>query len=202
LVNGIWYQASNHQDELVAEHAKLEAALENMNQGLCLFDSQDRLVIANRRFAELFGAPEPGASAAAVLSSSGLVGMMKLSQTDSAAVSTCNLPDGRNIAVTQRPVRAGGWVATYEDTTERPAAEARLTHLARHDQLTGLANRVVFQEHMRQILAQARGDSTVAVLCLDLDRFKAINDALGHAAGIRCCVRSRNACASARGTRI
>ncbi len=172
-------QASNHQSELVVQHAKLEAALENMNQGLCLFDCHDRLVIANRRFAEMFGAPETGASAAAVLNSSGLIGLMKLSQTDSTSVFSCSLPDGRNIAVTQRPVRAGGWVATYEDTTERRAAEARLTHLARHDQLTGLANRVVFHEHMRQ----ARADATVAVLCLNLDRFKAVNDALGHAAG-------------------
>ena len=176
-------QASNHQSELVAQHAKLEAALENMTQGLCLFDGNDRLVIANSRFAELFGAPNPGASAAAVLSSSGLVGLMKLSQTDTAAVFSYSLPDGRNIAVTQRPVRAGGWVATYEDTTERRAAEARLAHLARHDQLTGLANRVVFHEHMRQVLGQARVDSAVAVLCLDLDRFKAVNDALGHGAG-------------------
>jgi len=176
-------QAANYQGELVTQHAKLEAALENMNQGLCLFDSNDRLVVANRRFAELFGAPELGASAAAVLNSSGLVGLMKLSQTDTTAVSSCSLPDGRNIAVTQRPVRTGGWVATYEDTTERRAAEARLAHLARHDQLTGLANRVVFHEHMRQVLGQERANSTVAVLCLDLDRFKAVNDALGHGAG-------------------
>jgi len=176
-------QATNHQSELVAQHAKLEAALENMNQGLCLFDSNDRLVVANRRFAELFGAPELGASAAAVLNSSGLVGLMKLSQADTAAVFSCSLPDGRNIAVTQRPIRAGGWVATYEDTTERRAAEARLTHMAQHDQLTGLANRAVFQEHMRRVLGHAPADSAVAVLCLDLDRFKAVNDALGHAAG-------------------
>ena len=53
-------QASNHQSELVAQHAKLEAALENMNQGLCLFDSQDRLVIANRRYAELLAYPSLG----------------------------------------------------------------------------------------------------------------------------------------------
>jgi len=176
-------QATNHQSELVAQHAKLEAALENMSQGLCLFDSNDRLVVANRRFAELFGAPELGASAAAVLNSSGLVGLMKLSQADTAAVFSCSLPDGRNIAVTQRPIRAGGWVATYEDTTERRAAEARLTHMAQHDQLTGLANRAVFQEHMRRVLGHAPADSAVAVLCLDLDRFKAVNDALGHAAG-------------------
>jgi len=186
-------QATSHQSELVAQHARLEAALENMNQGLCLFDSNDRLVVANRRFAELFGAPELGASAAAVLNSSGLVGLMKLSQADTAAVFSCSLPDGRNIAVTQRPIRAGGWVATYEDTTERRAAEARLTHMAQHDQLTGLANRAVFQEHMRRVLGHAQAgraqaghalaDSAVAVLCLDLDRFKAVNDALGHAAG-------------------
>ena len=174
-------QASDHRSELVVQHAKLEAALENMNQGLCLFDRHDRLVIANRRFAELFGAPEPGASAAAVSSSSGLVGLMKLSQAGAAAVYSGTLPDGRNIAVTQRPVQGGGWVATYEDVSERRAAETKLAHMARHDSLTGLANRAVLQEHVTH--AQTQPDNTVAMLCLNLDRFKAINDALGHAAG-------------------
>ncbi len=77
----------------------------------------------------------------------------------------------------------GGWVATYEDVTERRAAEARLSHTARHDMLTGLPNRLLFSEYMPQALARARRTGGLAVLCLDLDRFKAVNDALGHAAG-------------------
>ena len=182
-------QASDHQGELVVQHAKLEAALENMNQGLCLFDKHDRLVIANRRFAELFGAPEAGASAAAVSSGSGLVGLMRLSQAGAAAVFSGTLPDGRNIAVTQRPVQGGGWVATYEDVSERRAAETKLAHMARHDSLTGLANRAVLHEHVAHALAQTPTETqtetggAVAMLCLNLDRFKAINDALGHATG-------------------
>ncbi len=174
-------QASSHQSELVAQHAKLDAALENMNQGLCLFDRDNRLVMANRRFAEMFGTPELGASAASVLHTSGLSGLVMQAETRNASVFSGNLPDGRVIAVTQRPVSAGGWVATYEDITERRAAAHRLDYMARHDQLTGLSNRVVFHEHTARALAS--GPAGLAVMCIDLDRFKLVNDTLGHAAG-------------------
>jgi diguanylate cyclase (GGDEF)-like protein len=176
-------QASDHQSELLVQHAKLEAALDNMNQGLCLFDADNRLVIANRRFAELFGPVEPGASAASLLVGSGLGGLMKHALARQSAVFSCDLPDGRNIAVTQRPIRTGGWVATYEDITARRETEAKLAHMARHDQLTGLANRLLFREHMVQVLGHAQAPETIAVLCLDLDGFKLINEGFGHGAG-------------------
>lgn len=67
---------------------------------------------------------------------------------------------------------------------ERKRSEERLTHLAHHDQLTGLANRVLLAERLSEALSRARRNQTlVAVYFLDLDRFKAINDTLGHAAG-------------------
>ena len=70
------------------------------------------------------------------------------------------------------------------DITERKALEAQLTHQATHDPLTGLPNRTLLLDRLGQILARARRDSApCAVLFLDLDRFKEINDTLGHAAG-------------------
>ena len=70
------------------------------------------------------------------------------------------------------------------DLRERRAAEAKITHLAYHDGLTGLANRLLLHDRLDHALAQAaRVGEVMAVLCLDLDRFKAVNDTLGHAAG-------------------
>ena len=177
-------QELSHAGQLAAQHARLDAALSNMNQGLCLFGTDGRLAVANRRFAELFGAPELGALPEQMMHEGRLQALMIGCQGGEAASFSCDLPDGRSIAVSHRPMTGGGWVATYEDITERRAAEARLVHMAPHDALTGLPNRLLFREHTHRALARLRrGGGGLAVLCLDLDRFKAVNDALGHVVG-------------------
>lgn len=175
-------QASNHAGELAAQHARLEAALGNMVQGLCLFGADGRLAVYNQRFAEMFGPPPSGATQEEALAGEGLRTLRDNGNTHSAAFS-CDLTDGRTIAVSNRPVTGGGWVVTYEDITERRQAEMRVAHMARHDALTGLANRVLFREHMSQALVRARRVGGLAVLCLDLDRFKMVNDTWGHPVG-------------------
>ncbi len=176
-------QAVSHAGELAEQHARLEAALNNMSQGLCLFGADDNLIVANSRFAEMFGMPQVHTSAEAVLREAGLDALSERVRDGTVAAVTGELPDGRLIAVSRQSIASGGWVATYEDISERRRTEERLAHVARHDALTGLPNRLFFLEHMQASLARARRGGRLALLCLDLDRFKLVNDTLGHAAG-------------------
>ena len=92
------------------------------------------------------------------------------------------LEDGRVFMITNQPM-AEGWLATYEDVTEHREAEARISHLAHHDALTDLPNRVLFQENLEAALSHARRGHGLALLFLDLDQFKMVNDTLGHSVG-------------------
>jgi diguanylate cyclase (GGDEF)-like protein len=175
-------QASSHADATAAQHARFEAALSNMVQGLCLFDAEGRLAVANRRFAEMFGQPEIGTDVCALFRDAAMSALRPGAGVASESSLTVTLPDGRFIAVAHRAVQGGGWVTTYEDVTERVEAEARIAHLAKHDALTGLPNRLALREHMQRALPVNLGER-LAVLCLDLDRFKVINDTLGHPVG-------------------
>ena len=96
------------------------------------------------------------------------------------------LVDGRIVNVAYQPIQNGGLVATHEDITERTQSEARIAHLAFHDPLTELPNRSAFGNYLAKTFQSASaGDETFALLCIDLDRFKEINDMYGHAAGDR-----------------
>jgi diguanylate cyclase (GGDEF)-like protein len=175
--------ATTHAGEMAVQHAQMDAAFSNMTQGLCLFDADGRLLVANRRFSEMFAEPVPGQTSDEVLASVGLEMLVDSCRNGAVETVSCVLPDGRGIAVSHSPVEGGGWVATYEDVSERRAAEERLADMARHDQVTGLPNRLLFAEHMRALLTDFQPDECIALLCIDLDRFKIVNDTLGHPIG-------------------
>jgi diguanylate cyclase (GGDEF)-like protein len=90
---------------------------------------------------------------------------------------------GRSIRIIEEPMTGGGWVATLEDITAWREAQEKLAYLAHHDPLTSLPNRTKFREDLEQTLRLVNRDGRLAVLCLDLDHFKEINDSLGHPIG-------------------
>jgi diguanylate cyclase (GGDEF)-like protein len=93
------------------------------------------------------------------------------------------LSDGRTISLVHQPIPNGWRIATLQDITEGRQAAATIAHMTRHDALTGLPNRVQFRDHLGQSLSLVRRGEPLAVLCLDLDHFKGVNDTLGHPTG-------------------
>jgi diguanylate cyclase (GGDEF)-like protein len=178
------------------QNVLFEAALNNMALGLCMFDAEHRLRIANRRFSELFGIPSdklvPGTPMSEVMrlaqaSDSNPANAAAAQQrllADFTIPILTTLADGRLISISHRPMPDGGTVATFEDVTEQRRVEARARFLATHDSLTGLPNRVVFSQEVNGAVELGRRHGRqCSVLFVDLDRFKIINDTLGHVAG-------------------
>ncbi|WP_439572711.1 PAS-domain containing protein [Phreatobacter sp.] len=186
--------------ELREQHRRFDAALNNMAHGLVMLDENLNLIVCNRRYLEMYRmSPDvvrPGTSMMEIVRHSLAQGnynnvtaehlvegyFERLRARD--YVSQRQLADGRVFSVVYEPMPHGGWVAVHEDITERRKAEQHIAHMAHHDALTGLPNRVLLRERMSDWLAgSAETGEPLAVLCLDLDHFKGVNDTLGHPVG-------------------
>jgi len=198
------HEVEESQRELQEQKLRLDTAINNMGEGLCMFDAEKRLVVCNDRYAKMYRlSPEllkAGTPHHEIIEHRIANGILNGETSDSAAkrlISTLNalppdattsrvdeLADGRLICVTRQPMPGGGWVATHVDVTEQRRSEAKIIHMAQHDALTELPNRVRLRVRMDHALAITReGGSGLAVLMLDLDRFKEVNDTLGHPTG-------------------
>ena len=177
----------------------LRTVLNNMSQGVLMFDSETRLIFCNNRYIELYElSPEivkPGCLLRDLLRHRSELGTFSGDVDEYVARLTAgiaegktfshivNLPDGRAFSVVNKPIPGGGWLATHEDVTERQRSEERIAHMARHDALTDLPNRVLLLEQLNHEIKRVKRGECLAVLCLDLDQFKSVNDALGHHIG-------------------
>ena len=175
----------------------LNTALAGLPQGLCIFDDDLRLIACNAKYAEMYGlGPDlirPGTPFRAILEQRVRNGTSPvdaqnyveetLATPHTSITLEQNLLDGRIISLLRAPLSTGGRVTIHIDVTEKRSSERQIAFLAHHDALTGLANRVQLREHIDKTVESLRPGEQASVLCLDLDRFKVINDTLGHSVG-------------------
>ena len=191
--------------QLAERSLLLDMVLKHMPSGISMFDSEQRLVMCNDRYVEMYDLPadltrtgtplvdlmrhelgrEKPAYSPQTLEEQNQVIAGYLAQVNRGQpfAYTHLLGNGRCVRVNAGPMPGGGWVDAHEDITHQMSLENRITHLALHDGLTDLPNRMLFNDRLEQALASADAGANVAVLCLDLDRFKEVNDTFGHAVG-------------------
>ena len=182
--------------------ARFAAALAHIGQGVAMYDRHEALVVANTRYCEMYGLAKedarPGIPFRGLIARCQAAGnfaglaiddiyalRMKRILTRQSATLIEEPRPGVTIRVQIEPLEDGGWMATFDDITEQRRAEQHAAFLARHDVLTGLPNRVMLRERVEQDLAKASRGHPFAVMLLNLNRFKAVNDLLGHPAGDR-----------------
>ena len=179
----------------------LEAVVENFPGGICVFDGDLRMVLCNERLRRLLDYPEtlfaggyptmeelfrfnatrgeygPGDAEEQVAQ------RMRRTRKRKAHVFERTRPNGTVVEVRGAPIAGGGFVTTYFDVTEQRRTQSTIAHMAYHDTLTNLPNRVLFADRLQTAIALAKRNGLMAVHCLDIDGFKTVNDRLGHQSG-------------------
>ena len=206
----IFVRALIAREREAALAGQFDAALNNMPHGLCMFRADGRLAVMNHRFSEMLALSDDfvqrGAGVSDICSACVVAGSIapasakqilqeiENSQVGDIITTDPDISKNRSLSWTFQPMVGGGTVVLVEDITERKEAEARISHLARYDELTELPNRVNFRDEIGRLLAVQQGaDQLSALLFVDLDRFKQVNDTLGHPCGdqLLCAVANR-----------
>ena len=194
----------DHRGRLEQVNLWLDVALNNMQRGLAMFDTEERLVISNANYQRMYdlrpdltmyGTPladilAHGAGSSVADPTAVIADYRAAVAANRTASYVRSLTDGRSFCVVLTPLVAGGWVTTHEDVTQKQQTEARMQLLARQDALTELQNRRGFGECLEALVTAipiggdlARSHSEFAVIAIDLDHFKEINDTHGHPVG-------------------
>ncbi len=206
----IFMQALVAREREAALAGQFDTALNNMPHGLCMFAADGRLAVMNHRFSDMMNLSDDlvrrGASAPDIIfacvdsgSISAASGSMILSEIENSQAGDLVTADpdasrSQSLSWTFQPMAGGGSVVLVEDITERKDAEARISHLARYDELTALPNRVNFRDEIERLLVISHSAERLsALLFVDLDQFKQVNDTLGHPCGdqLLCAVAGR-----------
>jgi diguanylate cyclase (GGDEF)-like protein len=191
------YELERREEAQAQTRQLLDAALNSMVQGLVTLDRGGALRLWNRRFAVLLGLPNgllrPGITLAEVLAACPSSAAAALAPPALAPPADAHpgaghrgvvaLGNAQVLRAHWLPMGDGGWLGTFEDITRLHRNEARLVHLARHDALTDLPNRAALREAISRAMAQTVPDAGFAVLSVNLDRFRTVNESLGHEAG-------------------
>src|SRR5262249_45975742 len=181
------------------ERQLLDMILNNMSQGVLMFDADMRLVFCNQGYVEMYGlSPEKGGAGLTVrdLLNHGaatgtftgepdeytekLLGGLAKGKTSNDIIKT---KDGRTFAIVNKPLSGGGCLSTHEDITERQRTEERIVHMARHDALTELPNRVLLRERLEHELKRVTRGEMLTGLRLDLKPINSAKPTLGLPVG-------------------
>jgi diguanylate cyclase (GGDEF)-like protein len=202
IIIGIFLLIVRKKSQLIRSRQLMTDLLDNISQGIIMVDSKGRVPFISRSMRRLLGVPQElmsggrrfddivkwqvasGEFGSGENTQTGFRSFIESGGTDGLAVYERQRPNGTVIEIRTNLLPSGGAVRTYTDVTERKRSEAKIVYLALHDPLTGLANRTTFHQAVNEAIGSASVEErSLAVVFLDLDRFKIINDLHGHAVG-------------------